>query len=96
MTKLFQRSALVIEISCSLLLFLGVNVQTLEIWEGFNVSPFMHSLHFFYSLGAILGSIISPPFLGTKGTPEEDGNVHSNYSLEVVGSQNISWLVTDI
>ena len=53
-------------IPTNLLLFSGVNVQTLEVWQGANVSPFMHSLHFFYSLGGILGSVISPPFLSTK------------------------------
>ncbi len=44
----------------------GGNVMCLEIWRGRNGGPYMHSIHFSFSLGAFLAPLIAAPFLSTK------------------------------
>jgi fucose permease len=71
----------------------AVNVQTLELWESGDVKPFMHSLHFFYSLGAITGSLISPPFLSKRSelrAPDIIFNATNNLENHDAGSQDLN------
>ena len=39
-------------------------MQCLEVWRGLNPGPYIHSLHFSYSVGALVASILAKPFLG--------------------------------
>lgn len=47
----------------------GGNVQMLDIWTGRDSGPYMHSLHFIWSVGAVLAPLIAVPFL--KNTAED-------------------------
>ena len=40
-----------------------MNAICLEVWQGFNPGPHMHSLHMFYSIGAFVAPIMAKPFL---------------------------------
>lgn len=44
----------------------GLNVLVLEIWHGLNAAPYMHSLHFFFSVGAFVAPVLSRPFLAKE------------------------------
>ena len=55
----------------------GLNVYCLDVWRGHSGGgPWMHSIHFAFSLGATLGPIIAAPFLSEAGTePYLESNV---------------------
>ena len=48
----------------------GGNVLCLNIWEGLDGSPFMHSIHFSFGLGAFLSPFVAIPFLSSEDEPE--------------------------
>ena len=54
------------------LFFAGSTVLCLETWRGFNGEPYMHSMHFCFSLGAFLAPLIANNFLAetTEGSTD--------------------------
>ena len=47
----------------------GLNVYCLDVWRGHSGGgPWMHGIHFAFSLGATMGPIIAAPFLSEGGT----------------------------
>ena len=42
---------------------LGGNVLCLDIWKGMNSGPYMHSIHFSFSVGAFIAPLMATPFL---------------------------------
>jgi len=46
------------------------NVFLLNLWKGYNSSPCMYALHFFFGVGSLLSPVFAKPFL--RHTPEKD------------------------
>ena len=46
---------------------IGGNALCLKIWSGMDAGPFMHSIHFSYSLGCLLSPLVASQFLSLPG-----------------------------
>jgi FHS family Na+ dependent glucose MFS transporter 1 len=57
-------------------------VLCLEIWDGLNGGPYMHSMHFSFSVGALLAPVIAKPFLSASHVIVA---VHLDQSVTVTG-----------
>ncbi len=67
----------------------------LDIWRGLNGGPYMHSIHFSFSLGAFLSPIIAAPFLSkNEETASSLGNGTDSTSLvkEDAGDESRIWI----
>ena len=61
----------------------GINVYCLDVWRGHTGGgPWMHSIHFAFSLGATIGPILAAPFLSEDGSGEELGEFQNHSQIE--------------
>jgi hypothetical protein len=48
----------------------GGNVLCLEIWDGGDAGPYLHSIHFSFAIGAFLAPVLALPFLAGHSSKE--------------------------
>ena len=61
----------------------GINVYCLDVWRGHNGGgPWMHSIHFAYSLGATFGPILATPFLSEKSSIVRPMNISKESRID--------------
>ncbi len=69
----------------------GLNTLCLATWRGRNSAPFMHLMHFFYSLGSLVAPVVAAPFLSEQSDTlkgaETDSAITTYYPL--VGALNL-------
>ena len=72
----------------------GGNVLCLDVWQGGDAGPYMHSIHFSISIGALLAPIVSMPFLGNNPNilKENKSNANSTIYEELVTETQITLL----
>ena len=61
----------------------GLNVYCLDVWRGHTGGgPWMHSIHFAFSLGATIGPILAAPFLSEGASSEDLGDSRNHSHVE--------------
>ena len=73
------------------------NVIILNIWQGRDSGPYMHSLHFTFGLGAFLAPVVARPFLVTEESPSAShGEVQHpllNHTESAVSHPDSVWTI---
>lgn len=60
----------------------GLNVYCLDVWRGHSGGgPWMHSIHFGFSLGATIGPILAAPFLSKDSSDVGPIEIHNYFPL---------------
>merc|ERR1719334_2215750 len=84
----FSPSLLIMQILATLFgFFNGVfhtasNVLLLDIWKGHNASPYMYTMHFSFSVGALLAPLVARPFLREDhGLLEQSGPIIEKFTF---------------